>query len=164
MTALLDQLMQLGRAEQALRHTAPPSGACSDISPSHLSPQHSTVSSFPSPCFTAFSFLPSFSFWDPSPLSLPPPSSLCMMWLDRRIQIYVFLTRASHFFWSIWLLISPHRWVSLSSLLPLSLTFPLLPVRHSLLSCCETFMLFHTVKGSLSCSLDYISSMVLDAF
>lgn len=56
-TALLEQLIQLGRAEQALRCTAPPSGAHSDISPSCLSPQHSTVSSFPSPCFTASSFL-----------------------------------------------------------------------------------------------------------
>lgn len=45
--------------------------------------------------------LPFFSFWEPFPLSLPPPSSLCMMWLDRRIQIYVFSTRASHFPWSI---------------------------------------------------------------
>lgn len=79
--------------------------------------------------------LPFFSFWEPFPLSLPPPSSLCMMWLDRRIQIYVFSTRASHFFpIHLWLLISPsRRWVSLSSLLPFSLTFPLLLLRHSLM-------------------------------
>lgn len=62
-TAFPDQLMQLGWAEQALRCTAAPPGARSGISPSCLSPQHST----------ALVFIPL------TPASLPPPSSLLIL-------------------------------------------------------------------------------------
>lgn len=156
--------MQLGRGEQALRCTAPPSGACSDISPSCLS--LNTVQCLHSPY----------------PASLPPPSFLLILGALSFILTSSFLslhgvtrqenadlcipyTCFSFFPVHLWLLISPsRRWVSLSSLLPLSLTFPLLLVRHSFLSCCETFMLSHTVKWSLSRSLNYISSIVHGAF
>ena len=151
--------MQLGRTEQALRCTAPSPGAHSDISPSCLSPQHSTV----------FVFIPL------TPASLPPPSSLLILGALSFLLTSSFLsllavTRQentdlcipymyfSFFPVHLWLLISPScRWVSLSSLLPFSLTFPLLLVRHSLLSCCEMFMLSHTVKWSLSRSLSTMS-------
>lgn len=146
--------MQLGRAEQALRCTAPPPGAWLDISLSCLSPQHSTA--------LAFVLL--------TPASLPPPSSplilgalsfplitsflsLLAVISQENTDLCILYMCSSFFPVPLWLLISPCRWVSLSSLLPFSLTSPLLLVRHSVLSCCEMFMLSHTVKWSLSRSL-----------
>lgn len=156
--AFLDQLVQLGRVEQALRCTAPPPGAWLDIPLSCVSPQHST----------AFAFVPL------TPASLPCPSSLLILGAlsfpliasfvsllavirQENTDLCILYLCFSFFPVPLWLLISPGRWVSLSCLLPFFLTFPLLLVRHSLLSCCETFMLFHTVKWSLSRSLLTIS-------
>lgn len=102
--------------------------------------------------------LPPFSFSEPSPSSSPPPSSLLAVTREENTDLCIPYMCFSVIPVHLWLLISPsRRWVSLSSLLPFSLTFPLLLVRHSLLSCCEMFMLSHTVKWSLSRSLSTMS-------
>lgn len=88
-----------GSSLTSLGGSAPPQVLSGCLPPACHLAQSSLSPHSPHPCLAASSFFPPRS-WSPllPPHLLLPP---CLLWLGRRMQIYMFPTCASHLFWSV---------------------------------------------------------------